>query len=93
MTGAPDSRTMAMPFEWGLAARALHGQAESGDLHLVAPFAGGVLIAAVDGLGHGSEAAAAARVAVATLRDHSRDWFFDWKQDAVAMQSSDNSRD
>jgi hypothetical protein len=56
--------------EWGVAARTLAGQAESGDLHLVAAFPGGILIAVVDGLGHGPEAAVAARVAAATLRDH-----------------------
>jgi len=43
------------------------GEAESGDLHLVKEFAGGALVAVVDGSGHGSEAAAAARIAIATL--------------------------
>lgn len=56
--------------EWGVAARPLPGQVESGDLHLVKPFANGVLVAAVDGLGHGHEAAEAARIAVATLEAH-----------------------
>jgi phosphoserine phosphatase RsbX len=36
------------------------GQAASGDRHLVKPFPDGVLVAVVDGLGHGPEAAAAA---------------------------------
>jgi negative regulator of sigma-B (phosphoserine phosphatase) len=50
------------------------GEAESGDLHLVAPHNGGVLVAAIDGLGHGSEAAEAARTARSTLeRDPSAD--------------------
>lgn len=53
--------------DWGVAARRLAGQAVSGDLHLVQPFVNGVLVAAVDGLGHGEEAAFAARTAVATL--------------------------
>lgn len=44
------------------------GELESGDLHLVAPFSGGVLVAAVDGLGHGPEAAAVAHSAVEILR-------------------------
>jgi serine/threonine protein phosphatase PrpC len=52
---------------WGVATLALAGQAESGDLHLVAPVSNGVLVAVVDGLGHGEEAAAAARLAVQTL--------------------------
>lgn len=53
--------------EWGVATLTLAGQPESGDLHLVREVGGGVLVAVVDGLGHGGEAAAAARVAVATL--------------------------
>ena len=53
--------------EWGVAELALGGQVENGDCCVVQPFAGGVLLAAVDGLGHGHEAAAAARVAAATL--------------------------
>ena len=55
--------------EWGVAAQPLEGEAESGDLHVVQPFPNGVLVAAVDGLGHGPEAAAAARSAVAILKD------------------------
>ena len=53
--------------EWGAAELALPGQAENGDRHIVRPFAGGVLAAVMDGLGHGREAAEAARIAVATL--------------------------
>jgi negative regulator of sigma-B (phosphoserine phosphatase) len=52
---------------WGVATRALAGEQESGDLHLVKQVGRGVLVAAVDGLGHGAEAAAAARAAVAAL--------------------------
>jgi len=55
--------------EWGVAELALSAEAESGDRHVVRPLAGGVLVAAVDGLGHGREAAAAARIAVATLEE------------------------
>ncbi len=56
------------PFiEWGVAARALPGQTVSGDLHLVKPFFKGVLLAVVDGLGHGDEATVAAQLAVTTL--------------------------
>jgi negative regulator of sigma-B (phosphoserine phosphatase) len=57
-----------LAIEWGVASRPLAGQSVSGDLHVVAPFAGGVLVAAIDGLGHGSEAAEAASTAAATLR-------------------------
>jgi negative regulator of sigma-B (phosphoserine phosphatase) len=55
--------------EVGVAAAALPGELESGDLHLVEPFPGGVLVAAIDGLGHGSDAAHAARIACSALRD------------------------
>ena len=58
--------------EWGVAAAALPGQRESGDLHLVKFWPDGVLIAAVDGLGHGAEAAVAAHLAVTTLEEHSQ---------------------
>lgn len=53
--------------EWGVASRPIRGEAESGDLHVVAPFDGGILAAAIDGLGHGPEAAQAARCAADVL--------------------------
>src|SRR5947208_6888546 len=53
--------------DWGVAAQTLAGETESGDLHLVKRVERGTLVAAVDGLGHGAEAAAAARTAVAAL--------------------------
>ncbi|OLB57710.1 MAG: hypothetical protein AUI13_08150 [Gemmatimonadetes bacterium 13_2_20CM_2_69_23] len=56
--------------DWGVASSALAGQTQSGDLHLVKPVATGVLLAVVDGLGHGAEAATAARTAVTTLDEH-----------------------
>src|SRR6266850_3114582 len=56
--------------EWGVATLALPGEAQSGDLHLVKPIGTGVLVAVVDGLGHGAEAAAAAQAAVAALERH-----------------------
>ncbi len=59
--------------EIGVADRALSGPAKSGDRHLVKPFASGVLLAVVDGLGHGNEAAEAAEIAVATLVDRPQD--------------------
>ena len=52
---------------YGTAGRALPGERESGDLHVVVPFQDGILVALADGLGHGSEAAEAARIAAATL--------------------------
>lgn len=56
--------------QWGIAARALEDSGESGDLSLVAPFEGGVLVAVIDGLGHGAEAAASARQAAEILQQH-----------------------
>ena len=56
--------------ECGVASAVLAGETESGDLHLVRPVDDGVLVAVVDGLGHGQEAAAAARIAVKTLDRH-----------------------
>ena len=56
--------------EWSVASRALPGQHVSGDLHVVAPCENGVLLGVVDGLGHGDEATAAARIATAVLEQH-----------------------
>jgi negative regulator of sigma-B (phosphoserine phosphatase) len=53
--------------EWSVASRALPGETVSGDLHVVRPFEGGVLIGVADGLGHGDEATRAARAAVDVL--------------------------
>lgn len=58
--------------EWGVASRAMEKEAESGDLHLVQPRPEGVLVAVVDGLGHGQEAAAAARIAITELAESAR---------------------
>jgi len=58
---------------WGVAVQPLEGEAESGDQYVVRPIPNGVLVAAVDGLGHGPEAAAAARSAVAILKDYAHE--------------------
>ena len=58
---------------WGVALRALKGQKVSGDLYLVESSEEGFLIAAIDGLGHGPQAAAAAQIAATTLRTNARD--------------------
>jgi len=57
--------------DWGWAGRAL--EPPSGDLHVVAPFAGGVLVALLDGLGHGADAAEASAVAAQVLEAHAGD--------------------
>jgi hypothetical protein len=59
-----------LPIAWGVGSKALNGAAESGDLHVVAPCARTVLVAAIDGVGHGPEAALAARVAASVLEQH-----------------------
>lgn len=61
---------MSSAIEWGVASRALPGQPASGDMSVVKSFSDGVLIATLDGLGHGEEAATAAAVAAATLKAH-----------------------
>jgi phosphoserine phosphatase RsbX len=55
----------------GAALTPMPGESESGDRHLVQTTPHGALIAVVDGLGHGSEAASAARAAIETVVDHS----------------------
>ena len=54
--------------EYGVAKFALPGQGESGDLHLVCCNRSGILVAAIDGIGHGEEAANASKTAAALLR-------------------------
>lgn len=53
--------------ECGVASRPFSGQKEIGDLHAVVHFDGGAVVAVVDGLGHGPEAATAARIAAEVL--------------------------
>ena len=57
------------PLEWGVASRCRHGEATSGDLAIVTWLPDGALVAAVDGLGHGSEAARAAEAAGKVVRE------------------------
>ena len=59
--------------EWGIASRPIPGETESGDQYVVHPRPDGVLLAVVDGLGHGPEAAAAARVATGILQAHAQE--------------------
>src|SRR5437773_3945378 len=59
--------------QWGVAMRTLSGERESGDLHVVKSAGPGVLAGVVDGLGHGAEAASAARAAVAVLDQHAHE--------------------
>jgi hypothetical protein len=56
--------------DWSAAILAVKGETISGDMYLIRPFPNGVLVAAVDGLGHGPEAAASAQVAISILESH-----------------------
>lgn len=55
---------------WSIAHRALNNGSESGDLCVVRPYLDGVLIAVLDGAGHGEEAAAAVNAASQILEAH-----------------------
>jgi phosphoserine phosphatase RsbX len=59
--------------EWGVAGSVSPGQSQSGDHHVVCSFPDGVLVAVLDGLGHGDEAAAAATKAVRVLEDSAQE--------------------
>ena len=61
-------RAAREPVEWSVAKRCRRGEATSGDLAVVAVLPGGALVAGVDGLGHGAEAARAASRAGAVVR-------------------------
>jgi anti-sigma regulatory factor (Ser/Thr protein kinase) len=65
-----------MIIEWACAERALGDPAEgaeSGDLHVIVSFHDGALVAVIDGLGHGTEAAVAARAAAKILETHAQE--------------------
>lgn len=55
---------------WGMAQATLAGQVTSGDRCLVRPHGDSVLVAVVDGLGHGAEAAVAADTAIDTIETY-----------------------
>lgn len=54
--------------DYAVAKSILPGQCESGDHHLVCCNQSGILIAAIDGIGHGEEAANAAKAAASIIR-------------------------
>lgn len=53
--------------EWARVGHPLPGETSSGDLGVVLPYEGGVLVGVIDGLGHGREACAAAQRAEEAL--------------------------
>lgn len=64
-------RALPALIDWHVASRPYPGYVVSGDLHLVKPYPGGVLVAVMDGLGHGEVAAVAAKAAADVLEDYS----------------------
>src|SRR5258707_4378799 len=73
MMREPATLESKLAIEWAVASRTLAGQSVSGDVPAVVRTANGVVVAAMDGLGHGSEAAAAAEIAAATLEMHAEE--------------------
>lgn len=77
----------ASMIEWEVATRMLPTTNESGDHYLVKPFhpsgrsqPSGILVAVIDGLGHGLKAAAAAKQTIAALENHAHEslvWLFE----------------
>jgi serine phosphatase RsbU (regulator of sigma subunit) len=61
------SASLSGILEWSVAQRPIEGERQSGDLHTVVPTTTGMLVGVVDGLGHGKQAAIAARAAIETL--------------------------
>jgi negative regulator of sigma-B (phosphoserine phosphatase) len=57
----------------GVAKFVLPEQDECGDCHLISCYKNGVLIAAIDGIGHGKEAAKAAKTAISVLKERASD--------------------
>ena len=61
------------PVAWSVASRAREGETESGDRFVVTAQTDGVLLAVADGLGHGTEAALAADLAMRTVERYAAD--------------------
>lgn len=56
--------------EWAVAERPKHGETDNADLAVVHELPDGLLLGAIDGLGHGPEASEASHAAAAILREH-----------------------
>lgn len=64
-----DLASPSLPLEWGVAGQAAPHESVTADAHLLLPTSTGLLLAVIDGSGHGPEAAQAAQLAVTTLRE------------------------
>jgi negative regulator of sigma-B (phosphoserine phosphatase) len=71
----PDRNSQNWPsvLELGIAERAIAGERRSGDRAVLVSYQGGALAAAIDGLGHGGDAADAAAAAAEVLSEHPDD--------------------
>ncbi len=63
-----DLASPSLPLEWGAAEQAAPRESVTADAHLLLPTSTGLLLAVIDGLGHGPEAAHATQLALAALR-------------------------
>jgi negative regulator of sigma-B (phosphoserine phosphatase) len=68
--GALEPEGWPAELEIGVAGVAFAGEQRSGDLAVFAPYDRGGLVAVIDGLGHGDEAAAASAIAERAIREH-----------------------
>jgi negative regulator of sigma-B (phosphoserine phosphatase) len=68
-----DSQNWPSVLELGIAERAIAGERRSGDRAVLVSYQGGALAAAIDGLGHGGDAADAAAAAAEVLAAHPDD--------------------
>ena len=59
--------------DWSVASRPIKGQSMSGDFHVLKLFKDRILVAVIDGVGHGNEAAAAARLAANILDQNAQE--------------------
>jgi hypothetical protein len=73
MSSAAPFFEKSLLLDFAVAEQTAQGEVRSGDRYLVAPIKRGMLIAVVDGLGHGQEAAFAADLAITTIEDHSEE--------------------
>lgn len=64
-----DLASPSLPIEWGVAEQAAPRESVTGDAYLMLPTSHGLLLAVIDGSGHGREAAQAAKLAVDCLRE------------------------
>jgi negative regulator of sigma-B (phosphoserine phosphatase) len=70
MVQEPLTSNWPAALERGVAGTPIAGESRSGDLAVFAGYPGGALVAVIDGLGHGDEAADASEAAASVIREH-----------------------